>query len=57
MHAPQRGPMEAQLRELRAALGERTFDAAFDSGRQLTPDEAIELALAAETETATTHIP
>jgi hypothetical protein len=42
--------MEAQLRELRAALGDSTFDEAFASGRRLAPGEAIELALAGKRE-------
>jgi hypothetical protein len=49
--------METQLRELRAALGETAFEAAFASGHRLAPDQAIELALAAEAETATSAIP
>jgi predicted ATPase/transcriptional regulator with XRE-family HTH domain len=57
MHAPHREPMETQLRELRAALGETAFEAAFASGHRLAPDQAIELALAAEAETATSAIP
>lgn len=57
MHASLGKPMQAQLRELRAALGEAAFDVAFAAGRQLAPGEAIELALAAETESASTATP
>jgi predicted ATPase len=51
MGAPIRGLMKVQLRDLRAALGETAFDAAFASGRRLALDEAIELALATEADT------
>jgi tetratricopeptide (TPR) repeat protein len=57
MQAPHHTPMEAQLRELRAALGDRAFDEAFACGRSLAPGEAIELALAGEAETASSAIP
>jgi len=53
MGAPIRGLMNVQLRDLRAALGGTSFDAAFATGRRLALDEAIELALATEADTIT----
>jgi predicted ATPase len=57
MGAPIRGLMNVQLRDLRAALGESAFDKAFAFGRRLAPDEAIELALATEAESASSTHP